>query len=111
MKVRATTRYRSAKVSCKSPDRHFTCRRCIVKSAFDGEILDLSPMQRMSCDHCRSLAERTQPGADPLRPPIGAAVDGVGLAPGDPGPGWGWRRAGWGWGGARYVVAPGFYGC
>jgi hypothetical protein len=38
---------RSAKASCKSPDRLFAAR-CILKSAFDREILDLSPMQRMS---------------------------------------------------------------
>src|SRR5690349_3920439 len=46
-KVPVNMQNRSAKASCKSPDRLFAAR-CIVKSAFDREILDLSPMQRMS---------------------------------------------------------------
>jgi hypothetical protein len=66
-KVPVNMQNRSAKASCKSPDRLFAAR-CILKSAFDREILDLSPMQRMSDPNmivwgeCPPLLSCTKPG-------------------------------------------------
>jgi hypothetical protein len=54
-------------------------------------------MQRMSCDYCRSLAERSQPDAGPCVRLLarrwgggwGPGLAPVGVAPRDSGPGWG----------------------
>src|SRR5215475_11476737 len=63
-------------------------------------------MQRMSCDYCRSLAERSQPDAGPCVRLLarrwgggwGPGLAPVGVAPGHSGPGWGGAaRAGVGW--------------